>query len=79
MVLVPRFKEKSDLVSLKEAGGLSLNSLAFAGMVLTSGEREKEEVKSHGVLEVLKSVAYEVVESKESVEERSMDEGSMAE
>ncbi|KAL7411842.1 hypothetical protein BDY24DRAFT_395032 [Mrakia frigida] len=79
MVLVPRFKEKSDLVSLKEAGGLSLNSLAFAGMVLTSGEREKEEVKSLGVLEVLKSVAYEVVESKESVEERSMDEGSMAE
>ena len=76
---MPRFKEKSELVSLEESGGLSLNSLAFAGYVLTSGEREKEEVKAQGVLKTLGSVAYEVVESRESVEEKSMDEGSMAE
>lgn len=81
LVLVPRFKEKSALVSQKEGegGGLSLNSMAFAGMMLCSGEREKEEVKKVGALEVLRSVAFEKVEAKESVEERSLDEGFMAE
>ena len=74
--LVPRFKEKSDLVSA-DVGGLSLNSLAFAGLVLCSGETEKEAVKAAGVRKVLGSVGFEKIEGR-SVEEGSFDDGEGA-
>jgi ATP adenylyltransferase/5',5'''-P-1,P-4-tetraphosphate phosphorylase II len=72
LCLVPRHKEKSTLVSA-EVGGLSLNSMAFAGLLLCAGEVEKEAVKAVGVKKVLGSVGFEKIEGR-STEEGSFDE-----
>lgn len=53
--IVPRTKENYTLPSGEK---LSINSLPFAGMILTKSKEALEEVKKVGVLEILKSVAY---------------------
>jgi ATP adenylyltransferase len=48
---------------------VSINSLAFAGMVLVKSEKALEAVKSIGVLEVLRLVGYTPVAPGETEEE----------
>lgn len=55
LAMVPRFKEKSDLVTPT----LSLNSLAFAGMILCQSPEQVQSVLDKGVANVLGSVAFE--------------------
>ena len=60
-----------------DVGGLSLNSLAFAGLILCAGEAEKEAVKAVGVKKVLGSVGFEKIVGR-STEEGSFDDGEGA-
>lgn len=64
--IVPRTKE---CFTLPNSGiELSINSLGFAGMLLTKSSEAMEEVKKIGVLEILKSVAYPPVALGDSTE-----------
>jgi len=55
MHLIPRREENHVLQATGEP--LSLNSLAFAGMLLVKSESELEAVKAEGILPILRSVA----------------------
>ncbi|CED85235.1 APA1_2 [Phaffia rhodozyma] len=66
---IPRSKEKADLVD----PGMSLNAMAFAGMVLCESEEQMEAIKGleGGVKSLLRSVGFERLEENK-VEEMAM-------
>jgi ATP adenylyltransferase len=59
MHLIPRRAETHVLAETGDA--LSVNALAFAGMMLVKSERELEAVKTEGVGKILRAVGLESV------------------
>ena len=59
MHLIPRRQEEHVLAETGEK--LSVNALAFAGMMLVKSERELEAVKIEGVGKILRGVALDSV------------------
>lgn len=58
LMMIPRRKERADL---KDGTTLSLNSLAFAWMIMVRNKTMLKSVQDAGVLELLTQVAYESI------------------
>ncbi|KAG1151248.1 hypothetical protein G6F37_000314 [Rhizopus arrhizus] len=72
MMLVPRQKEKATFRYKGEEMDLSMNSLAFAGMILCKGEEQLEALKENDIMDLLSQVGIKWNENQKLDAERQM-------
>ena len=72
MMLVPRQKEKATFRYKGEEMDVSLNSLAFAGMILCKREEQLEALKENDIMDLLSQVGIEWNENQKLDAERQM-------